>query len=202
MRAELDLLLQENQQNPRTYESISRVISEAVRLEHLASDLLMLATLDAGETPTRRVPCRLDELILLSASQLGTLAAERQIAWRINCEEPIEVPCDERAMKRALMNVLENAIKYSRKESVVDISLRRDRLYAHVIITDSGEGIEAHDIPKVFDRFYRGDHTRTTPGTGLGLAIVKAVVDAHDGIIDLESSVGKGTRVSLSLPVD
>jgi signal transduction histidine kinase len=201
VRAELDLLLEgDDEQNPRIRESLRRIASEATRLEHLASDLLMLATLDAGESPPTRECCRLDELILLSASQLGTLAAERRISWRINCEEPIEVRCDERAMKRALMNILENAIKYSRMDSVVDIALRLDNSHAHVIVEDKGEGIEPRDLPKVFERFYRGDHTRTTPGTGLGLAIVKAVVEAHSGTIDLESEVGVGTRVTLSLP--
>jgi PAS domain S-box-containing protein len=204
LRAELELL-RRGSSDPRLLESLGKLSREAQRLDTLITDLLVLATLEGRDGKPGRQPVRVDELILEGASQLATLAAEKEIKWRIISEEPIEITGDEMTIKRMLDNLMENAVKYSRQRGIVEISLARipsegkRNEHIEIIIRDNGAGIAEHDLPRVFDRFYRGDITRSTPGTGLGLAIVKAAVDAHGGEITIESTVDVGTTVTVRL---
>ena len=100
-------------------------------------------------------------------------------------------------------NLLENAVRYSPEGSSVEVAVARAGDKAQITFKDHGAGISANDLPRIFDRFYRGDRSRTraTGGFGLGLAIVKALVEAHGGSIAAESTPGKGTRMTVELPV-
>lgn len=200
VRAEIDLLLHQESHMMETRRSLIRMAAEVKRLESLASDLLLLATLDAKTELGPRRLIRLDELLLDSIANLAPLAQGKEIAWNINIDEPIEIICDPAAMDRAITNILENAIKYSPDSSVIAVTLGLRGEYAEILVADTGIGIPREDLQKVFDRFYRSDLTRTTPGTGLGLSIVKAVVESHQGHVHIESEPNIGTSVHIMLP--
>ena len=101
----------------------------------------------------------------------------------------------------ALMNIIENAIKYNKPDGKIEVSLDRGSESARIIVRDTGIGIPEEEITHLFDRFYRVDKSRARTGTGLGLSIVKWIVDSHHGSISIKSSPGLGTTVILELPV-
>jgi signal transduction histidine kinase len=142
----------------------------------------------------------IDELLLDSVSNLTSLAREKNLAWSIRCDESIGVLCDSHAVQRALTNVLENAIKYTRHGSIIDIQIVREKEWVRLTVTDQGEGIPPEDLPRIFDRFYRRDRNRSTRGSGLGLSIIKSVVESHNGEVKVESTVGIGTTVTMVFP--
>jgi signal transduction histidine kinase len=200
IRGELELLLERPSLETRTADALRRALSGIKRLDVLSNDLLLLARLD-GE-PERMIfkSTRLDELLLDSISDLSLVSRQKDIVWQIDIPEAVEVECNRHTLDRAVRNVLENAIKYSPEGSSVSVMLLDDGVDVRLTIADNGVGIPAGDLPKVFDRFYRSDSTRTTEGTGLGLAIVKSVVEAHNGYVTLTSSRDAGTTVVLSIP--
>ena len=202
VRAELELLLGSPTLDAATRESLRRAASEVHRLDHLASDLLALATIDSQDLGAVRTPTRLDELLLESISNLAPIARERSINWNIDIDDAVEIACNREALQRAIANVLENALKYSRRDGTVDIRFRRTGAEARIEVADSGIGIGAEDLPRIYDRFYRSDAARSTPGTGLGLPIVKSVVEAHGGTVAVDSAQGAGTTVTIVLPID
>lgn len=202
VRAELDLLLAQNPHERGTRESLMRAVAELRRLDHLASDLLALATIDSQGSDTQRAPVRLDEVLLESISNLTPIARDKQIAWNIDIDDAVEISCNRPALQRALGNVLENALKYSPRDAAVGVRFSRDGDLARIVVVDSGIGIAQEDLPRIYDRFYRSDAARSTPGTGLGLPIVKSVVEAHGGSVTVDSTQGKGTTVTIELPID
>jgi PAS domain S-box-containing protein len=203
IRADLELLLERAGQDDRARKSLTRALEGIDRLDHLSNDLLTLTRLDgeAGTTSTSLRLLRLDELLLASISNLSLVSREKEISWNIDIDETIEIQDDELSLERAITNVLENGVKYSHKGAVVSVSLKAVGDNACITVSDRGRGISAEDLPRVFDRFYRGDRTRGTRGTGLGLSIVKSVVEAHDGIVTMHSQPGIGTTVTISLPL-
>ncbi len=201
VRAELDLLINRTGLDPAVQSSLLRIADESRRLENMASDLLLLATIDANESIILADDVQVDDLIFDCVTLLRTLAGTKSITWQIDIEEPIVIRCNAAMFRRALMNVLENAIKYSADAGTVSIGLRHLSGFAELVVADSGIGIPASDLNRVFDRFFRSDLTRHTAGTGLGLAIVRAVVDGHGGNVWIESEPGTGTTVRLLFPI-
>jgi PAS domain S-box-containing protein len=200
IRGELDLILVRDQVDEQTGKSIKRALAGANRLESLANNLLLLARLDSGTHRAIFKSVRLDELLLESLSKLSTAAREKSIAWQLDFEESMEIVCDPPHMERALFNVLENALKYSSQNTTVQVMLAATETEVHITVADNGEGIPGEDLPNVFDSFFRSEMHRKTTGNGLGLAIVKSVIEAHDGYVSIQSELGVGTTVLLSLP--
>jgi two-component system OmpR family sensor kinase len=199
MRAELDLLLATNESDAAINSSLERLLSEVMLLEHLSSDLLLLAKLDSFAPKDHYRAVRIDAVVIEAINQLSALANERKIRWNVQIDDPGPFHGDRRALERATRNVLHNAILYSHEGGEVEVSVRREDECVVIRVKDHGVGIRRENLDRVFDRFYRGDLTRTTPGTGLGLAIVRAVVDAHGGEATIESAEGVGTTVTMSL---
>jgi PAS domain S-box-containing protein len=201
IRGEIDLLLRNGKVNSEAQDSLTRVIDELKRLETLANDLLMLARLDAA-SDSRNDRVRLDELLIGCVEKLTRMARQKDIRWGVRLGDPVELTCDAYALDRAISNVLENAIKYSPPQSLVDVSLATIKEQVVISISDNGPGIHPSDLPYVFDRFYRSDQMRATQGTGLGLSIVKSVIEAHDGQVLISSSPGVGTTVKILLDTE
>jgi two-component system, chemotaxis family, CheB/CheR fusion protein len=199
VQAELDLLLGREGIDKETRDALERISGESRRLAHLANDLLLLAKGDASQVGPGRL-ARVDELVFDCIGQLRTLAANKNITWRIDADEPVEVVCNIPSLSRAVTNLMENAIKYSPAGAVVMLSLRKVLGNAIIEISDSGPGIAKEDLPRVFDRFYRSDLARSAGGFGLGLSIVKAIIEGHGGTVTLESENRKGTTARISLP--
>jgi PAS domain S-box-containing protein len=201
IRTELDLFQMGGPIDSRTEKTLQRVAAELRMLEQLAEDLLMLATIDQHMPADRSHRVRLDEFLLECIARLTKISQEKNISWDIQIDEPVELRCDSSSLDRAITNVLNNAIKYSYDGGTIRVRLRLRGGDAVVVVADQGPGIPEHDLPNVFNRFYRGDQARNTPGTGLGLAIVKGIVEAHQGTVRIGSRNGNGTTVTIELPV-
>ncbi len=181
------------------------LISEAERLSRLVSDLLDLARAEAGEKPVR-APVELKRTVQNVVDSLRDKAGRNdvQIEWQPNGVAPL-VSGDAAALEQVAFNLLDNALSYTPKGGAVTMRLSEksaDKTTAILEVSDSGIGIPAADLPRVFERFYRVDkaRSRSEGGTGLGLAIVKHIVENHGGHVEVESREGQGTTFRVELP--
>jgi two-component system phosphate regulon sensor histidine kinase PhoR len=173
------------------------------RMIELVNDLLALSHLERLEgTGIRFAENRLSDLIQSAVTTCGPLAEAKQIQIRMACPEDLAVRVDPVLMEQAIANLVENAVKYSPENARVDIVARNPGTDVEIDVIDSGAGIAAEHLPKIFNRFYRVDkgRSRQEGGTGLGLAIVKHIVQYHNGQITVSSVKGKGTTFHIRLP--
>ncbi len=190
--------------DPTVKESIQTSLSETDRLARLADGLLLLAKLDAAQLKLSIQPFRFDELLAECMQLVGSVAAKKQINLRVNIEEAVEVAADREKLKSVVLNLLDNAIKYSAEQTTVSVSLARkleDAKKIVISVEDQGVGIPASVLPYIFKRFYRVDPSRSdAEGHGLGLAIVERLLQLHGGSISVKSEVGKGSIFIVELP--
>ena len=178
-------------------------LEQVERLITLTRSLLMLTKL-AGDRPAVRLEwLSLDELIHHLVSELMILADDRGIILTGDMHPVPMVPADAGWLKQALINLLDNALRYTPAGGAVTVRVRVIDRHVTIAIEDTGQGIEAVHIPRLFERFYRTDHARArdSGGTGLGLPIVKEIVEAHNGFVTVESQVEKGSTFTIWLPL-
>jgi heavy metal sensor kinase len=183
-------------------EVVGSMLEEVDRLTRLADDLLALARAEAGEVRLHPEPVDLAGLMTEVADRLSVLAEERDQVVETRATGPVMVHGDRLALRQALLNLLDNAIKYSPRGTRVVLEAGRRRGEAFVTVADEGPGIAAEHRERVFERFYRIDKSRSREagGTGLGLSLVKWTAEAHDGRVELESEEGAGATFRLVLP--
>lgn len=192
-------------------ESLAGVDRQNQRLVQLAQDLLLLSRLEATtEASDKQIPktsplCCLNELILDVVESLSVLeiAAPIQLTAEIQVPEPLYMAGDESQLVRLISNLVINALQYTPAGGKVTVGLTRDDQVALIQVQDTGVGIALADQPHIFDRFYRvsRDRSRHTGGAGLGLPIARAIVQAHQGTLQLHSEPGKGSIFSIRLPL-
>jgi len=177
-------------------------LEELGRLSRIVNDLLSLADVDGGAEILAHRAVALKPLLTDLADQMASLAAEHSVRLRVGKVQEISVDGDELWLRRAFLNLLDNAIKYSRGEGEVLLSAETDGVNVRVSVSDNGIGIAPSDLPYIFERLYRADpaRNRASGGAGLGLAIVKWVVEAHGGSVAVESKVGKGSTFVVTMP--
>jgi signal transduction histidine kinase len=178
-------------------------LEEVERLTSVVEGLLELSRADAGQVGRRFEQVRFSRLVEEICDDVQILAEAKRITVITNVQPDIQLDGDPVRLHQALLNVIENAVKYTLETGRVDVTVAADQRKVSVIVTDSGIGIDADDIPFIFDRFYRVDKARSqrVRGTGLGLAIAKWVVDAHDGSIAVASTPGVGSTFTIMLPL-
>jgi two-component system sensor histidine kinase SenX3 len=179
-----------------------RIQAEAQRVARIMDDLLDLSRIESEETPTRD-PVPIHLVVAQAAERVRAAAEQRGIRSRIG-EPPhhLTVLGDRRQLVSALYNLMENAVKYSDEGSTVEVGGRTDGEWVEMRVRDHGIGIPAHDLERIFERFYRVDRARgrDTGGTGLGLAIVRHVAGNHGGEVLVDSREGEGSTFTLRLP--
>jgi len=177
-------------------------LEEIDRMVRIVDELLFLSRADLGEVRIESQPVRLDALVEDTQRQAAVLGQELDVQVRAGTVEPVTVRGDELRLRELLLNLVDNAVKYSRPGGKVEIALARDGATARLSVTDDGIGISAEAQARIFDRFYRADDARAhaREGTGLGLAICKWIVEAHHGRIEVQSTVGQGSRFTVVLP--
>lgn len=206
MRGDIEIALR-RERKPEEYRSVlTSNLEEIIRLSRLVEDLLMLARADAGQTLLQCEPMDLAELCAQVTEYLAPLAEvnEQQLLYTPPEQTPLEVNGDAQRLKQMLLNLLDNALKYTPKRGTVQLRLTRNEHEATLSISDTGRGIPAEDLPHIFERFFRHSRStsdKTVPGLGLGLSIVKWIVDSHGGRILAESQVNKGTTFTVKLPL-
>jgi two-component system sensor histidine kinase SenX3 len=180
-----------------------RVVRESDRLARIVDDLLDLSTIEAQEAPTR-VPLPVRLLVSECVDLVQASAIVAQVPLEVAPEPPeAEIFCDPRQLRSAIVNLLDNAIKYSGPEQPVEIGAVVVDERVAFVVRDHGIGIPTRDLERIFERFYRVDRARSreTGGTGLGLAIVRHVAQAHGGDVTVQSREGEGSTFTLSVPL-
>lgn len=184
-------------------EAINLIVREANRMERLTNELLMLIRMTNEKEEIEFYPVVLAECVREACQILSQKAKEKEITFQLDVDEQIIVQGNEEKLKQIFINVLENAINYSSNGKVVTVKTKINKHYADIIIEDNGIGIPKEDLPKITERFYRVNkaRTRNDGGTGLGLSIVSELVKQLNGSFHIDSTVGVGTTVTISIPV-
>ena len=162
----------------------------------------MLARLDAGERHANRSePVFVAPVIDQAVKQLQPEARRKNVTITVEPSPPISVAVYDRSLGQVIGNLLENAVKFSLPGGNVSVSITGNDADVLLTVSDTGPGIPRDDLPRVFERFYRGDASRTSevPGVGLGLAICRGIVQAYGGSISIDSKPGAGTTVTVRL---
>ena len=182
-------------------ESMEVIQEEMERMSRLLGDLLLLARADTGGLPLRREPVELDSVLFEVYRQVSRI--EKPVGVELTAIDQATILGDEDRLKQLLLNLVDNGIKYTQPGGMVRLTLSKDKGWAQLVVSDTGIGIPAEDLPHIFDRFYRVDKARSRAqgGSGLGLAIAKWIVQAHGGAIKVDSTVGVGTTFSITLPL-
>ena len=182
-------------------ESMVVIQDEMERMSRLLGDLLLLARADTGGLPLRHEPVELDNVLFEVYRQISRI--EKPVTVELTAVDQAMIMGDEDRLKQLILNLVDNAIKYTQPGGMVRMSLAKDSGWAQLIVSDTGIGIPAEDLPHIFERFYRVDKARSRAqgGSGLGLAIAKWVVQAHGGAIKVDSTVGAGTTFTVTLPI-
>ena len=184
-------------------DSLLSIENEVDRLTRLVGDLLLLAQAEAGTVPFDMGVVELDTILLEVFQQMRVLAGER-VRLDITDIDQIPVPGDRDRLKQVLLNLVGNAIQYTPAGGKITLNLQRVEHEARITIADTGPGIPAGDLPHIFERFYRGEKSRTrskSSGFGLGLSIAYWIVRSHNGRIEVESQEGQGTTFTVWLPI-
>ena len=183
-------------------ETIDTIYGEALHLSRLLEDLRLLAQVEAGELRLQLSQARVGELLESSVQAVRPRAEAKGVVLRLQLEPSLPtVDLDATRIAQVVGNLLENAITQTPEGGMVTVSAHAAADDVHVAIADTGPGIAAEDLPRLFDRFYRADpsRSRSTGGTGLGLTIARRLAEAHGGSIEAESVVGRGSRFTIRL---
>jgi heavy metal sensor kinase len=203
LRGELESLVQGGAVAAGERERLGSLLEEVERLTKIVERLFALSRLDAGDAQVEWVQFDLAELVATTTDQMKLMAEDRRIAVACDVMAATFVCGDHARMKQVVVNLLDNAIKYTPEGGAVSLSVHSTADAAILEVADTGVGIPPGDLQRVFDRFFRADSTRALhpDGAGLGLAIVKSICNAHGGSVEAESSPGRGTRFTVTLPL-
>lgn len=183
---------------------LNRASKSIERINNILEDLDFITKLEAGAMSVKPVPYDIHRQMIDIFDQMEPIAAERKVALRLirDYDPPILVKADPKRIEQVLINIIQNSIKYSKKESArVEINIIENPQVIKILITDNGLGIPKADLPRIFERFYRVEKSRARDagGSGLGLAIVKHIMEAHQQRIEVQSEEGIGTTFSFTL---
>lgn len=203
LRGELETFVQEPGLAPETRERLGSALEELERLVNIVEGLFAISRLDAGEAQGESVKFDLGKLAASTTDQMSLLGEDKNIKITCASANDIWVEGDRARMKQVVVNLLDNAIKYTPAGGSVDLKVgaRDDKAVLEVI--DNGMGIPAESLPSVFERFYRVDEARSRElgGAGLGLSIVKSICTAHQGHVEATSTPGQGSVFRVELPL-
>jgi heavy metal sensor kinase len=212
LRGELEAIAQslEYPRNPQhtdmdsvARDTVGSLLEETERLSRIVESLLAISRLDAGEAQMEHVNFDLAELAVTTTEQMRLLAEDKNVSLVCETNGSVEVQGDRARLKQVVVNLLDNAIKYTGEGGEARVRVRSENAQALLEVADTGIGIPAEALPHLFERFYRVDKARSRQmgGVGLGLAIVKSIVTAHGGRVNVESAEGRGSRFRVELPM-
>lgn len=180
---------------------IKRIIENTARLSNLTSNVLLLSKLENQEMVLNNKEFRLDEQIRKTILSLEDKWSIKNIQFDIDL--PLQIYYgSEQLLEHIWYNIIGNAIKFSKQDGIIEISLQKTDKAIQVKITDHGEGMSEDVIKYIFEKFYQGDQSRLSEGNGLGLTLVKRILDICNGKIDVNSEEGKGSSFTITLPTE
>ena len=170
-------------------------------MDALVAEMLELSRLETGQTPLHLGPLDPRALVRTTVDRFRPMAAATgvELTGRVAADVPF-VNADYSKIEIVLGNLLSNSLRSTQSGGSVQIGVSRTNSHVALTVTDTGPGISSEHLPHIFERFYKADPSRQDGGTGLGLAISKHIVQAHDGVIEAESSPGQGTTIRFTLP--
>ncbi len=201
LKGELEVTLKKIR-SPQEYETaLHSSLEEVNRLAGIVENLLTLARFDAKTTTLHAQLLDLNLLIKDTVEDIQVLAVQKEITLEYNSAHTVDIMADKNQIKRLVLNILDNAIKYTSPGGKISIDLRQQKDSADIDITDTGIGIPESELPHIFDRFYRVDKSRSSIGFGLGLSIAQSIAMAHGGKISAKPNLPQGTIFTVSLPI-
>jgi signal transduction histidine kinase len=201
LRGTAEIALQ-NPENPEAMrEALGDTLEESERVITMLKTLMDISEAEAGTLKLNREHFSLNQIIQDVAELYQIVAEEKKISLKIGENQHIQLWADRIRIQQVLANLVDNAIKYTPDRGTVEVSARPEGDQAIVTVRDNGMGIPADELPKIWDRLYRGDKSRSQKGLGLGLSLVKAVVQAHQGRVEVASQPDKGSRFTVTLPL-
>jgi heavy metal sensor kinase len=204
MRAALDACATDRHKSTSEYREMAQdAVDELDRLSALVRDMRLLSVADAGHLVDQSEPVEIGSLVRDCCEIVHAVAESRQIALSVDIIATGMIRGSAMHLRRAVMNLAENAVKYSADGSTVQVTVGRLDTEVVIVVVDEGCGIDAQDLPHIFERFYRADPARArhTGGSGLGLAIADQIVRSHGGRVEVSSVVGQGSIFTMFLPL-
>ena len=203
IRSQLEIGLRRQKIPAEFREQNSSILEETERLSNIVEGLLSLAHLDAGEVEVVREVFDLSGLVRSTLEQMQLLAEEKTIVVTVDAPQPVFVMGDAARLRQVIVNLLDNAIKYTMTGGTISLSVHAVSAKAVLTVKDNGIGISQDALPHIFERFYRADKVRprTIQGAGLGLSIVRAICQAHGGTVEANSQEGISTSLIVKLPL-
>jgi heavy metal sensor kinase len=202
MRGELEALLKEERLTEEQSSQLESVLEEAERLTQIIEGLLLMSRLEAGESQISKDPVDFANLVSTTVEQMLPLAEDKSVA--LVCEAPrdVMVEANEVRLKQVVVNLLDNAIKYTPEGGKITVRVHAEATSALLEVIDNGIGISAQALPHVFERFYRSEQiqARKARGTGLGLSMVLSIVEAHAGKVKAVSRENEGSVFRVEIP--
>jgi heavy metal sensor kinase len=204
LKGELEVALR-LQRSPEEYQRVLKSgLEEIDRINHLVEGLLLLARADAGVLRLDLRPVELKTLLQEICEQMRVVADNHAISLHSSLLESVSVRGDREHLRRLLLNLVDNAIKYTPAGGSATLSLQSENEWASLMISDTGIGLSKEEQQRIFSRFHRATETRSRDerGVGLGLSIARSIVEAHGGRIDVESAPGQGSTFTVHLPTN
>ena len=187
--------------DPAKYrEALSDCLEESERVSSMLTTLMDISEAETGTMKLNVSRVELPKLVKEVTDLYEDAAEDAGVTLQSTVAGELTVPADRDRLRQAMANLVDNAIKYTPRNGRVDLTAARDTDAVVIRISDTGPGISAQDLPRIFDRLYRGDQSRTTRGLGLGLSLVRAYVEAQGGTVTAQSEPGRGSTFTLRLP--
>ena len=184
----------------RYREALGDCVEESDRVLVMLNTLMDIAEAESGTLQLRREPVHLADVVTRAVELYRDVAEARGVTLTVDAQADVVVTADRTRLEQVAANLIDNAVKYTPAGGRVDVDARRERSDAVIRVRDTGPGVPAEELPRIFDRLFRGDASRAERGLGLGLSLVKAVVEAHGGTVDVMSEPGKGSTFTVRLP--
>ena len=177
------------------------VVEESDRLGEMINTMLQIAETDAGVAHLNLTDLNFSQLVQKAYELFQPVAKDQGVTLKVALPtKPLLIEGDNGRLQRVIANLVDNAVKFTAPGGTIFLSAKEESSHLIFSVTDNGAGIPKEDVPHIFDRFYRGDRSRTTQGNGLGLSLARSFVQAHRGEISVKSSLGSGTTLTVLLP--
>lgn len=184
-----------------TTEGLHIIEKESERLTLMVEELLDFSKFVSGKITLNKEDVVIEDLVQYIQKYMNPRAERDQIKFVINCESQMSILCiDENRIKQVLINVLDNAFKFTNKGGIVVLKVKKENTYVHMIIKDTGCGISSEDLPKVKEKFFKGNTSKSK--NGIGLSICDEIIKLHEGKLEIESKLNEGTSVHIKLPIE
>jgi len=201
LRGTAELALAAEPDAERYREALAECVEESDHVLVMLNTLMDISEAESGAMQLRLAPVALGDVVARAVDLYRDVADAKGVTLDVEPGGGVIVDADRTRLEQVAANLIDNAVKYTPAGGRVDVGVRAEDGRAILTVADTGAGIPADELPRIWDRLFRGDTSRTERGLGLGLSLVKAVVEAHGGTVEVESEPGKGTELTVTLPV-